>query len=162
MALCFLTVVFQLGFQLPQRGIQVGEFTIDTGQPGQRCLQRFQAHGLAHLGNPLPRLGVANPGHREFNAILFENRRQHGFEGVHLALFGMHSRDQLFDMADAPLGFHQAELRGDLAQLEAVAAVAVQLGKVVLDHRAKFRGRAQLGRDRRTVTPQAAGPLGVV
>ena len=74
----------------------------------------------------------------------------------------MHRRNQLFDMADAPLGFDQAELRRDLAQLEAIAAVAVQLGKVVLDHRAEFRGGAQLGRHRRAVAPQAAGPLGVV
>ncbi len=152
----------QLGFELPQGGIKLGQFTVDAGELGQRGLQRLQAHGLAHLVNPLAGLGTANASNRQLDAVLFENRRQHGLEGVHLALFGVHRRDQLFDMANAPLGIDQAELGGDLAQLQAIAAVAVELGKVVLDHRAELRGGPQLGRHRRAAAAQPAGPLGVV
>ncbi len=98
-------------------------------------------------GDPLAGLGVADPGHRQFDAVFLEDRRQHGLEGVHLALLGMHRRDQLFHVTDAPLGLDQAELGGDLAKFQGLATVALLLGEVVLDHRAVFGGRAELGRD---------------
>ncbi len=161
-----VTVGGELGPQLPQRGLELADLAIQALELGKRALQRRQAHGLAHTGDPLPRLGVADAGHRQLDTILLEDRRQHGLEGVHLALLGVHRRDQLLHVADALTGAHQAEAGRHLAQAQRLLAAApglgAALGEVVLDHRAVLGGGPQLGGDRHAPPAQAVGPLGVV